>query len=311
MKYLFGCALLGLFAIESAQAQAPFDIQIHSGMGTQTGTLQWSVAADPSGNQGPNVLSELTYRDVNFSVFEGSGEVRFNQGLLANGTLFMRYQKGQAIDGQAQDSDYNGNNRTGEYSRSLSSTDHSTLDALDIGIGYRFHLTPHTLLQPMVAYTHSRQTLVMTDGQQVVDAYNPNNLGAFRSTLDSSYAAEWTGAWAGAQWGYETRSQRFSLTLKEYLMDYHAEADWNLRQDFAHPKSFEHWSTGNGTGVDIAYQYLVSDNFSLWANWYKQSWSTDSGRDRVFFADGSTADSHLNGVSWDASGFGMGLLFRI
>ena len=311
MKTLGGLLLLGIFAIDSAWAQAPFDIQIHSGMGTQTGTLQWSIAGDASGKTGPNVLSELTYRNVSYSVFEASGEVRFNEGWLSDSTLFLEYRKGQANDGQAQDSDYNGNNRTQEYSRSTSSTNNSSMDALTIGVGYRFYLSDHTSLQPMAAFTQNHQTMLMTDGTQVVDTYNPTNIGAFRNPLDSRYATSWTGGWAGLQWHYETPTQRFGLSVKEYAMDYHAEANWNLRKDFAHPKSFEQWSYGNGTGIDLSYQYLVSENFSLWANWFKQSWKANPGRDRVYFADGTTSDSHLNGATWDSTGVSLGLLLRI
>ena len=302
---LFGQGASGANAYESAPA--PFDITIHTGMGTDTSTLQWSIASDPSGKTGPNVLSELTYRDVRFSVFNASAAIEFNQGWLRGNTVFMDYRAGQATDGEVQDSDYNGNNRTQEYSRSLSAADESTMGSLEIGVGHAFHLTQHTRLMPMVAYAHHHQEMVMTDGLQTIDTYNPANLGEFRGALNSSYSTEWSGAWAGLNWEYASRYHRLALGFKHYWMDYHAEADWNLRADFAHPKSFEHWATGTGTGIDISYDYHFSDSFSLNLSWFQQDWETGIGEDKVYFADGDTGGSQLNAVTWKSTGYAMGL----
>ncbi|HEX4937825.1 MAG TPA: hypothetical protein VFX11_04065 [Candidatus Kapabacteria bacterium] len=304
-------SLLSAGTAAPALAQAPFDLKVHSGMGNETGNLQWSIADDPTGATGPNVLSELTYRDLQFSVFHASGELAFNHGALRNTVLFLDYQTGQATDGEVQDSDYNGNNRTREYSRSLSSAEESSLDGFTVGLGYRFRINQYNALTPMAAYTRQNQDLVMTQGQQVVDAYNPNNLGAFRGTLNSTYLTDWTGAWAGVRWNLETRAHTLALTLKNFWMDYHAEADWNLRNDFAHPKSFEHWATGGGTGVDLSYQYRLSNNFSLRADWYQQNWETGTGQDTVYFANGTTGGSQLNEVSWESTGFSMGIQLEI
>lgn len=310
-QHFLTVSLLTAGSISSAFAQAPFDLSIQSGMGNQTGNLQWSIADDPSGQSGPNVLSELTYRDVQFSVFHASGEVRFNQGRLRDSLLFLDYQTGQANGGEVQDSDFNGNNRSQEYSRSLSSAEESSLNGFTLGTGRRFRISQHNVLTPMAAFTRQQQEMVMTQGKQIVDAYNPSNLGAFRGTLNSSYATEWTGAWAGVQWSFETRDHQLALSVKNFWLDYYAAADWNLRSDFAHPKSFEHQAAGTGTGIDLSYQYQFSQNFSLRMNWFQQNWETETGQDTVFFANGTTGGSQLNGVSWESSGFSMGLLLAI
>ncbi len=286
---------------------SPFDITIHTGMGTDTSTLQWSIASDPAGVTGPNVLSELTYRDVKFDVFNASAAIAIHQGWLRGNTIFLDYRSGQAADGEVQDSDYNGNNRTQEYSRSISSAEDSTMGSLEIGISHPFQLTQYSRIMPALAYAHHHQKMVMTDGLQTIDTYNPNNLGKFRGALNSSYSSAWNGAWLGADWELANRFHRLSVGLKYYWMDYYAAADWNLRSDFAHPKSFEHWATGTGTGLDIRYEYDLSDNFSLNLSWFKQNWSTGTGQDVVYFADGSTGGSQLNEVTWQSTGYNMGL----
>lgn len=306
---LLSVSLLGTASL--AWAQAPFDLKLLSGMGNQTGNLQWSIADDPTGQDGPNVLSELSYRDVQFSVFHVSGEILFTQGALRNKLLLLDYYTGQATDGEVQDSDYRSNNRTGEYSRSLSSAEQSSLGGLTLGLGHRFQMNQYSVLTPMLAYTRHHQDMVMTQGVQVIDIYNPNNLGRFRGTLNSNYNAEWSGAWAGVRWSLESPDHQLSLTLKNYWLDYYAEADWNLRSDFAHPKSFEHNTAGGGLGLDLSYQYRISSALFLRMSWFQQKWDTEAGQDTVFFADGSTGGSQLNEVSWESTGISMGLQLEL
>lgn len=307
-SFLAACVLCIPVAAQAyPTAPAPFDLSIQTGMGSDTGSLQWSIAADPSGETGPDVLSELSYRDVKFSVFNASADLRIHRGILAGSNLFMTYRAGQATSGEVQDSDYSGNNRTQEYSRSLSSAEDSTLGSIEFGIGHTFYPTPSTRFVPAVAWARHYQNMTMTDGRQTVDTHNPSNLGAFRGTLNSSYETEWTGAWAGFNWEYVTRQHRLSLGVKQYWLDYHAVADWNLRSDFAHPKSFEHWAVGGGTGFDVRYQYHFSNSFSVTMAWYQLDWSTGTGEDKVYFANGTTGGSQLNEVTWESTGYNMGL----
>lgn len=286
---------------------APFDLSVHTGMGADTSTLQWSIAADPTGKTGPNVLSELTYRDVTFTVFNASAELRIYRGWLQGSSIFLDYRTGQGTGGEVQDSDYNGNNRTQEYSRSLSSAKDSTLNSLELGIAHPVQMTASTWLVPAVAFARHQQNMVMTDGQQTVDTYNPSNLGAFRGTLNSTYTSEWTGAWAGMSWEYKTRYHQLALGYKHYWMNYHAEADWNLRSDFAHPKSFEHWAVGGGSKFDVRYALHLSPAFSVNLSWYRLDWGTGTGEDKVYFANGTTGGSQLNEVTLESTGYNLGL----
>lgn len=300
-------SILPLAAQADYNRASPFDISIHTGMGVDTGSLRWSIAGDPQGSTGPDILSELSYRDLNFKVYRIQGDIQIHQGWLRGSNLFVDYKTGRASAGEVQDSDYTGNNRTREYSRSLSSARDSTLDVLELGIGYRIPLGQTTSLLPAIALTRQQQSLKMTNGQQTVDTRDPGNLGRFRGTLDSTYDTEWLGGWAGLSWEYKTRYQRLSLGYRYYRMDYHAEADWNLRTDFAHPKSFEHWAVGGGGHLDLAWTLHLTSSLALNASWFRQEWSTGTGRDRVYLANGTTASSQLNDVNWQSEGYNLGL----
>lgn len=305
LPFVLGSA--SAFAYYTPQAPAPFDIAIHTGMGTDTSSLQWSIASDPSGRSGPNVLSELTYRDVTFKVFNASADITIHRGWLQGSTLFVDYRVGQGTGGEVQDSDYNGNNRTQEYSRSLSSAQDSSMQSIEVGLSHCIFLTQNTRLVPALAFAQHQQDMVMTDGRQTVDTYNPDNVGDFRGTLNSTYLSEWTGAWAGVNWEYRTRYHELSAGYRYYWLDYHAEADWNLRSDFAHPKSFEHWANGGGSAWELSYSLHFSQTFSMNLSWYRQDWSTGIGKDTVYFADGDSGSTQLNEVTWESTGYNMGL----
>lgn len=288
-------------------ALTPFDVNVHTGMGNSQGTLIWNIAG---GTNGPDVLSELTYKDVKFVEYYGNADIQFNQGALKNYRIFMSYRSGVAIDGTVLDSDYDGDNRSQEYSRSESSAEDSTLRELNVGISHQYKLSQYQILRPAIAYINKQQNMAMTDGVQVVDTNNPLNVGSFRNALNSHYHAQWQGMWMGLEWGLQTPNHELSVSAKYYWLDYSAEANWNLRSDFAHPKSFEQWATGAGTGLSLFYGYTLSKTFSFWLNWTQESWSTDPGQDKVYFADGSVGGTQLNEVSWESSGISTGLVMK-
>lgn len=305
---LFSTTLFSLLlASPLCQAMAPFDVEIQTGMGNTQGTLVWNIAG---GDGGPNVLSELTYEDVKFVEYSGSANIHINQGILRNYTVFMSYSSGLAVDGSVQDSDYDGDDRSQEYSRSRSSAEGSSMRDFNFGVSYPFQITHFQQVRPMVAYTYKEQNMVMTDGVQVLDTNNPLNVGPFRNTLNSNYDTQWKGAWLGLEWGLHTQRHDLQVSVKHFWLDYYAVADWNLRSDFAHPKSFEQWAVGTGTGLSLYYGYSLSDTFSFWLNWTQQSWSTDPGQDIVYFADGTNGRTRLNEVSWESSGLSTGLILK-
>jgi hypothetical protein len=45
-------------------------------------------------------------------------------------------------------------------------------------------------------------------------------------------------------------------------------------------------------------------------NFDYQDWDTDSGTDKIFFANGKTAKTRLNEVDWTSYSLGLGLSIR-
>jgi Protochlamydia outer membrane protein len=286
----------------------PIETDFTISAGYRVDDLDWNIAGDSNGNN-PNVLSELTWEDVESYQVKLQGNIVWPNIIAIRG--YANY--GWIFDGDNQDSDYLQDNRTFEFSRSNNSTDDDYVRAASLAIGYpvRFGLFAHGTLTPLLGYSLHEQKLNITDGNQTIP-----NQGPFPG-LDSTYEAEWKGPWIGLDFRVKateltTFAHRFEtyFTYEYHWADYYAEADWNLRDDFAHPISFEHNADGNGWKIGTGFNLWFHRNWALNFNYDYQDWSTDSGTDKVFFADGSTAKTRLNEVNWTSYALSLGISLR-
>jgi hypothetical protein len=275
--------------------------------------FDWNIAGDITGNN-PNILSELTWSDLEILQLEFDLTRIFPNKLVLKGEIAY----GFIFDGDNQDSDYFGDNRTAEFSRSNNDTgDGHTTDA-SIGLGYFIPIVPDTvMLIPLIGYSFHLQRLEITDGVQTI-ATPPltPNLGPFAG-LDSSYDADWYGPWGGLELNLridnkerDSLAHKFILSFEYHWVDYDAEANWNLRTDLDHPKSFEHEADGSGIIIMAGYNYFFKPQLSLNVIYKYQEWETDPGTDRIFFADGTQAVTRLNEVNWESSAFMVGITRR-
>jgi hypothetical protein len=156
---------------------------------------------------------------------------------------------------------------------------------------------------PLIGYSYHRQSLKITDGRQTIPA-----TGDFKG-LDSSYDAEWAGPWVGADFAFRRPDLNFYGSMEFHLASYHAEADWNLRTDFRHPTSFEHFASGGGAVFSGAMDFPVSKD-SPWlfsASVDIQAFRTTAGLDRTYMASGAIIDTELNEVNWNSFSLMAGL----
>ncbi|MCR4337759.1 MAG: TonB-dependent receptor [Candidatus Omnitrophica bacterium] len=265
--------------------------------GYRNDDFDWNIAGDINGNN-PNVLSELTWSDLAMYQVQAQGQLIIAEHWVADGLASYS----DIYDGENQDSDFLANQRTLEFSRSNNQSDNGRVVDLSGGVGYRFShhsdldwfAVDQLWVTPLVGYSQHKQDLVITDGFQTVPATGPF------AGLHSQYDTEWKGPW----WGVELEGTRGKLggTLRaEYhMVDYYAEADWNLRSDFQHPKSFEHEADGRGLVFRMGLNYQLTRFLSLDFQGTFQDWETDHGIDRVFFSSGSIAETRLNEVNWES-----------
>lgn len=281
--------------------------EIIVGYGYRTDELNWNIAGTLDGTD-PNILSELTWKDL--TIHQVSLGVRVHN---VSG-LYMRnyFGYGVIIDGENQDSDFRDDDRQNEFSRSTNQADEGTTWDFSIGLGYPIPFDSDVLsFAPVIGYSYHQQELNMTDGCQVIPYQ-----GAF-SGLDSTYNAKWIGPWVGVDLNLKLKkSSRFFQLMKLYFgfehhwADYQATADWNLRTDFQHPKSFEHEADGQGDKWTVGLKSRLGRLSTFGIFYEEQRWNTQNGIDRVFLINGQTVATRLNNVDWRSRGLRFEFVIR-
>lgn len=270
--------------------------------------LEWSIAADSTGTAVPNILSELNFKDLKSYLFS----------LRNTTTIASRYYfrgeitSGKIFDGQTRDSDYLGNNRTMEFSRSLSDNSGDSVFDFSMAGGYRFNLNQDRLaIIPLIGYSYHEQNVVMSDGVQVIPPAGPF------PDLNSTYEVEWSGPWIGVDVMFMNKPRPTSdwmimpkLGFEMHWADYAGTGNWNLRRDLKNPVSFVQEADAFGllfrAGLDLQWQ----DYWTFSFGYQLSSWETDDGRDTVFFSDGTSASTLFNGAEWTSHALTVGLGLR-
>lgn len=278
--------------------------------------FKWSIA-DSSAS--PNIRSELKWSDVR------SHQVRFGGRMQLSHFLYGRAYVDYAWirSGRMRDSDYDGDNRTLEYSRSLSETNADHLWDIAAGVGYPLAFRNERIFAaPMVGFSFHRQSFRITNGRQLIseDASETPPVGPLDSRLNSLYTAEWQALWLGCDLRYAmapmpgtTSAMAFELSLKYFfLADYSAEADWNLRGDLRHPVSFEQDADGSGLSIQIKWLLPIVRHLDMSFAFDYSRWATDSGTDTFYPADPANPaqTTPLNEVVWESRSIMIGLLYR-
>lgn len=276
----------------SAEREASFTFN----NGYRVDDLDWSIAGNNI-----NILSELTWNDLKIYQVKADGKVVLEWFYLRGSIGY-----GWILGGENQDSDYDGNNRTLESSRSNNNSDNGTVMDVSVGVGYQFNPGSGWLkVAPLVGYSLHEQNLTITDGFKTIPA-----TGSF-SGLNSTYDAKWKGPWAGVDLSIEaSRNLTLFGSFEYHLANYEAKANWNLRGDFAHPKSFEHDANGKGIVVSAGGIYAINDHWLINANVGFQNWSTYAGTDLTFNANGTTSVTRLNEVNWSSLEAMLGIMYR-
>jgi outer membrane protease len=290
-------------AADAADIKA--DVSLNTGY--RVDNFSWNVAGSSYGIN-PNILSELTWSDLETLEAAVSGR------LLANEWFYVRgaFGYGWTFSGDNQDSDFLGNNRTQEYSRSSNSADGGTVLDASIGAGYQFSfLSGRLRLAPLLGYSYNAQNLALNDGAQVIATRGLTPPIGSIYGLDSSYNASWLGPWLGIDLSAEiTKKLTLFGTFEYHWANYRAEGNWNLRNDLADQKSFKQDADGKGYLIAVSAEYLFAESWSLNMSLSYQKWSTDPGHDHLYYANGSVAETRLNEVNWDSCVFILGVVYR-
>lgn len=278
--------------------ESPFEYAVSAGY--RKDNFNWSIA-----DSGINVASEVNWKKTVIAELRAAAKVNLPSDWLLRGI----YSTGAVKSGSNQDSDYAGSNRTQEFSRSSNKTGGAVRD-ISIGLGRKFRLFNLAsgggmYIVPLAGLSIHQQSLTMYDGQQTIPAN-----GAITG-LNNSYDAQWKGSWLGMD-ALLGLGENISLnsTMEYHWVNYSAEANWNLRSDFAHPVSFKHVAKGHGILVSVGASYRFSRNFLMNVSFERQKWNTYLGYDQTNFSYGATGYYTLNPVSWDSTALFLGTVYR-
>jgi hypothetical protein len=268
----------------------------------------------------PNIISELKWRDIDIATLNIGSTLRVNQKWLFNVDLLY----GRIYDGRNQDSDYQGSNRTQEFSRSNNDADKG--DVLDISgyVGYDFLFDSsdndyaRINIIPKLGLSYKSQNFTMTNGVQTVAVDAPSfgftapSLGPFVG-LDSTYDTTWFGPWTGIEFKFGiTPKFTVSSNFELHYADYSSNANWNLRSDFAHPKSFSHDAHGFGLVSSIDGKIDLGPTLSLTMSLNYQYWRADQdGEITRYLSDGRVIKGQpFNEAKWRSFGTNLGLVYE-
>ena len=282
-------------------------IELYVGFNFRMDELNWNIAGNMDGTS-PNILSELTWEEL--GIYELS--VGFSS-LVKQSVYFRGYLNyGRIISGENQDSDYGADDRQDEFSRSNNNADSGSTIDISLGAGLMLPIIKDIItITPLVGLSFHRQNLTITDGYQTIP-----DLGSFPG-LDSTYEAKWMGPWVGLEMAIDIETgwralPRFSpfVGFEYHWALFDATADWNLREEFDHPKSFEQEAEGSGMSIMVGLGVAFSERWSLEFGYTQQKWLAEDGTDTVFFSDGTFGETRLNEVNWESRAVSMAIQFR-
>ncbi|MBT4997050.1 MAG: hypothetical protein HOM92_00400 [Oceanospirillaceae bacterium] len=301
-------ALTGLMLSTQVQAIDNWEYKLDLDYGMRSDQLNWNIAGTLAGT-GPNVISELKWSNVGFH------QTNLGFRFIGDDTWYLKGYTSQAwgYSGTSQDSDYNGDNRTLEYSRSTADSDRSSAEDFSIALGQQIRIDNRFGITPLVGYSSHRQNFTMTNGQQTVCASgSPNSCSSGVGPiagLNSSFKTHWRGPWLGLDFRAATAKRWTTYAEFEYHYSYYdAEANWNLRSDLKHPVSQAQTARGRGTHMGVGLSYALTTPNSFFNVGFKQSrYSTRAGTHNFYLANGTVASQRLNNVDWTSSMITIGI----
>lgn len=299
-----------IFSVAPTMADSIEDLSFQLEAGYRRDELDWNIGG---GFTGPNIISELEWEDLEIYQIKTAGKLSIGNGaapfdICLKGS--MAY--GWIVDGENQDSDFAGDNRTLEYSRSNNASDDGNVVDVSAGIGPQFKVLANRLtVTPLVGYSYHEQNLRMEDGFQTIatDGFTPPP-GSFPG-LDSTYDTRWRGPWTGVDLRVRPDEKfMFFGNFEYHWANFEAEADWNLRPDLAHPKSFEQDAEGEGILLALGSEYALSGNWAVQFLLNYQKWKARDGKIRFFTAEGGEGTQGLNEVNWESRAVMLGVTYR-
>lgn len=246
---------------------SPFNMEL--GVGYRQDKLKWSIAGL---FDCPNVLSELTWKDLDIVEFSGSA----SYVSCRNYAVKVQGDYGHIYDGKNVDSDYLYSDRKGLYSRSINSAGRGHVWDVSGAVGYRITSAyARCIITPYAGYSYDSQYLHMYNGYQAF-SFNFNEIGPFKG-LNSRYTAHWSGPWLGADFNVQVEKCAFIFgSFEWHWVNYRGKGCWNLRPEIG---PFYHKANGIGYLATLGGNWEICRNWGIGVMGSYRNYRTHSGRE--------------------------------
>lgn len=296
LKWFFKFSAVVCAAVMSLDAKnCKFDL----GAGYRQDQFEWELAGP---DNMPKVMSRLTWK--NLQIFEM--EAQFRKITCQNIYLRFNGDYGWIFDGHNRDSDYRVNGNTGqtvEYLRSDNDGGKGNVYDAEAAIGYFIKWcmgAQKFRFAPLVGYSVHGQHLHLCNGYSSINIDNPIFEGHHFKGLDSSYKTCWYGPWTGLDFYYHLNTQiTLTASFEYHWLHYHANGDWNLREDIL--GDFKHSGFGHGYFASLGIDYNFCSGWYLGALFKYKFANVNDGRDKTTIGlpinQGVNADNDQNSGS--------------
>lgn len=255
-------------------------------LGVQSEDLQWSIAGNMNG-QHPNVLSELIWKGLTGPNIKAQATGRIWKGV----ELTASFSGTRIVNGRAWDTDYGGDNRTEKGFEVRLESDRGHGLSYGLMAGYGLSWGKRMLFTPSLGYHWHRQHLFLLD----------------KVALESTYQTRWHGPAVNLSVAYTFNYWAYAAAVSYVQQRYHAVADWNLIDAFAHPISFRHQANGYHIGLANKFILLPQAKLTPFFFFDNEFARTGAGIDTLYFVSGETSYTRLNGVRRHVKAIGFGL----
>lgn len=266
--------------------------------------ISWQGASDLSGSQTPNIKKEVEFKNVQSWLARTDLSYTNNDkwaGVYGEGGFYW----GSVLSGEGRDSDYTGDNRSGESSRITGDTSGGHMSGFSAALGYslRWDQKDHVhRLTPVLGYARDYQNISFKNGTRSIGTGSA-------AGLSNQYHSMWHGPFVGLDYQYNMDYTHYFRLRSEYHFAYYkADMDWNLRDDLAHPKSFKQEAEGDGLVLSLFYQYFLTEFFGVNALVGYQQWQAE-GTETTNALSGATK-AKLKDVTWDNYTFMGGVSYK-
>ncbi len=274
-----GAMAIGFCASAWASGNVDFSL------GAREDYLRWSIS---DYDRNPDILSELTWKDLHTTYIALRGRYEIDNFVAA-----ASYGFGYIASGDNQDSDYHSSGRNDEFSRSNNDTNGDDVRDREISAGVVF-LSRHIVkLTGGFGYARREIDLVITNGYQTIPTPGPIY------NLRSTYSATINGplVWFGGEIHFYPQLAG-EFAVKKGFYAYSANADWNLRDEFAHPRSYSQSTDGESNSIALRLRWNVSPVSVLSFGIDYEKFTASGGYTRFYLADGTVGQQPMHAVEF-------------